>query len=101
MGDITKYQYYDALVKAMEIINESEFTSDIPNVIRMNKLHAILLDNRDDFNWGYKKNDLIIIKMYTLLTRLLFIMIDLSISEYVKKLEMNFKFNSKFPLSYF
>ena len=95
MGDITKYQYYDALVKAMEIINESEFTSDIPNVIRMNKLHAILLDNRDDFNWGYKKNDLIIIKMYTLLTRLLFIMIDLSISEYVKKLEMNFKFNSK------
>ena len=95
MGDVTKYQYYDALVQAMEIINESEFTSDIPNVIRMNKIHTILLDNRDDFNWGYKKNDFVTIKVYCLMVRLLFIMIDLSLSDYIKKMDINFKFNSK------
>ena len=95
MGDVTKYQYYDALVQAMEIINESEFTSDIPNVIRMNKIHTILSDNRDDFNWGYKKNDFVTIKVYCLMVRLLFIMIDLSLSDYIKKMDINFKFNSK------
>ena len=95
MGDVTKYQYYDALVQAMEIINESEFTSDIPNVIRMNKIHTILLDNREDFVWGYKKNDFVTIKVYCLMVRLLFIMIDLSLSDYIKKMDINFKFNSK------
>ena len=95
MGDITKYQYYDVLVQAMELINESEFTGDIPNVDRMNKIHNILLDCRDDFVWGYKKNEQITIKMYCTLVRILFIMIDLSISDYIKKLDVSFKFNSK------
>lgn len=94
-GNITKYTYYDALAKAIEIINESEVTSDLPNVIRMNKIHNILLENADDFIWGYKHNDMIITKTYTIMTRLLFIMIDLSISDYVKALEINFKFGSK------
>lgn len=96
MGNITKYQYYDVLVKAMEIINESEITTDLPNVVRMNKIHTILLENADDFIWGYKHNDQIIIRVYTLMTRLLFIMIDLSISDYIKALEVGFKFNMKF-----
>lgn len=95
MGNITKYKYYDALAKAMEIINESDATADIPNVVRMNKIHNILLDNADDFIWGFKKNEMIVTKMYCLMTRLLFIMIDLSISDYIKKLEVSFKFNSK------
>lgn len=94
-GNITKYPYYDALAKAIEIINESEVTGDLPNVIRMNKIHNILLDNADDFIWGYKHNDMVITKTYTIMTRLLFIMIDLSISDYVKALEINFKFGSK------
>lgn len=94
-GNITKYPYYDALAKAIEIINESEVTSDLPNVIRMNKIHNILLDNADDFIWGYKHSDMVITKTYTIMTRLLFIMIDLSISDYVKALEINFKFGSK------
>lgn len=94
-GNITKYPYYDALAKAIEIINESEVTGDLPNVIRMNKIHNILLDNADDFIWGYKHNDFVITKVYILMTRLLFIMIDLSISDYVKALEINFKFGSK------
>lgn len=95
MGDVTKYQYYDALAKAMEIINESEITSDIPNVIRMNKIHTILLDNREDFVWGYKKNEVLTMRAYCTLVRMLFIMIDLSISDYIKKLDINFKFNTK------
>lgn len=94
-GNITKYPYYDALAKAIEIINESEVTGDLPNVIRMNKIHNILLDNADDFIWGYKHNDMVITRSYIILTRLLFIMIDLSISDYVKALEINFKFGSK------
>lgn len=96
MGNITKYPYYDVLAKAMDIINESEVTADIPNVIRMNKIHTILLEHADDFIWGFKHNDMIITRTYILLTRLLFIMIDLSISDYIKKLEVNFKFNMKF-----
>ena len=95
MGDVTKYQYYDALAKAMEIINESEITSDIPNVIRMNKIHTILLDNREDFVWGYKKNEVLTMRAYCTLVRMLFIMIDLSISDYIKKMDINFKFNTK------
>ena len=95
MGDVTKYQYYDALAKAMEIINESEITSDIPNVIRMNKIHTILLDNREDFVWGYKKNEVLTMRAYCTLVRMLFIMIDLSISDYIKKIDINFKFNTK------
>ena len=95
MGDVTKYQYYDALAKAMEIINESEITSDIPNVIRMNKIHTILLDNREDFVWGYKKNEVLTMRAYCTLVRMLFIMIDLSISDYIKKMDIKFKFNTK------
>ena len=95
MGDVTKYQYYDALAKAMEIINESEITSDTPNVIRMNKIHTILLDNREDFVWGYKKNEVLTMRAYCTLVRMLFIMIDLSISDYIKKMDINFKFNTK------
>ena len=95
MGNITKYPYYDAMAKAIDIINDSEVTSDLPNVIRMNKVHNILLDNADDFIWGYKHNDMVVMKVYIIMTRLLFIMIDLSISDYVKALEINFKFNSK------
>ena len=95
MGDVTKYQYYDALAKTMEIINESEITSDIPNVIRMNKIHTILLDNREDFVWGYKKNEVLTMRAYCTLVRMLFIMIDLSISDYIKKMDINFKFNTK------
>ena len=95
MGDVTKYQYYDALAKAVEIINESEITSDIPNVIRMNKIHTILLDNREDFVWGYKKNEVLTMRAYCTLVRMLFIMIDLSISDYIKKMDINFKFNTK------
>lgn len=95
MGDVTKYQYYDALAKAMEIINESEITSDIPNVIRMNKIHTILLDNREDFVWGYKKNEVLTMRAYCTLVRMLFIMIDLSISDYIKRMDINFKFNTK------
>ena len=95
MGDVTKYQYYDALAKAMEIINESEITYDIPNVIRMNKIHTILLDNREDFVWGYKKNEVLTMRAYCTLVRMLFIMIDLSISDYIKKMDINFKFNTK------
>ena len=41
MGNITKYPYYDAMAKAIDIINDSEVTGDLPNVIRMNKIHTI------------------------------------------------------------
>lgn len=94
-GNITKYSYYDVLNKAMEIINDSEYSQDIQNVQRMNKIHNILLDNADDFIWGYKHNDKIVTKMYIMMTRYLFILIDLSISDYIKTLDMQFKFNSK------
>ena len=95
MGNITKYPYYDAMAKAIDIINDSEVTGDLPNVIRMNKIYTILLDNADDFIWGYKHNDMVIMRVYIIMTRLLFIMIDLSISDYIKALEISFKFNSK------
>ena len=94
-GNITKYSYYDVLNKAMEIINNSEYSQDIQNVQRMNKIHNILLDNADDFIWGYKHNDKIVTKMYIMMTRYLFILIDLSISDYIKTLDMQFKFNTK------
>lgn len=94
-GDITRYAYYDAMAQAMDIINESEFTRDIPNVIRMNSIHNILLNNRDDFAWGFKAKDTITMKSYILMTRLLFIMIDLSLADYIRKLDVSFKFNTK------
>lgn len=94
-GNITKYSYYDVLNKAMEIINNSEYSQDIQNVQRMNKIHNILLDNANDFIWGYKHSDRIVIKTYIMMTRYLFVLIDLSISDYIKTLDMQFKFNSK------
>lgn len=95
MGNITKYHYYNVMLAAMDIINESEITSDIPNVVRMNKLHNILLENADDFIWAYKHSESLIKKAYLTLTRMMFITIDLSISDYIKKLDVSFKFNTK------
>lgn len=94
-GNITKYQYYNVMLNAIEVINSSENTADIQNVIRMNKIHTILLENADDFMWAYKHDETLIKRAYITLTRMLFVTIDLSISDYIKKLELTFKYNSR------
>lgn len=97
-GDLTKYAYYDHMMKCIEVLSGLENAESIPNITRMNKLHNILLGHREDFVFGYKRNIDIITTAYVTLVLGLNAMIDFSISDYTKYLNLDFndRTNAKF-----
>lgn len=100
-GDITRYAYYDHLSKCIEVLSGFEGADNIPNITRMNKLHNILLNYRADFEFGFKRDIVLITTFYNTIAVELCAMIDLSISDYTNYLKLSFndrnngKFNRK------
>ena len=82
-GDITKYKYYTVLSDSIKIITELTKSSSKKNhnVDSLNKLHSILLQSRNDFTWGYKSNNFIIISTYNTMVKSLHEMINVGIVE--------------------
>lgn len=100
-GDITRYAYYDHMVKCIETLSNFSGADAIPNVTRMNKLHNILLNYRADFEFGYKRDIVLITTFYDTIVVELYAMIDMCIADYTNYLKLNFndrnngKFNRK------
>lgn len=91
-GDITKYNYYDQMYDCIELLNELMKDSPSNNLILMNKLHQILLNARNDFVFGFKANNFLIISTYNAMVANLHEMINICIvdvTEYLRaSLEM-------------
>lgn len=82
-GDLTKYRYYEPMVRSLEILNELVKTNggQIITLNTANKLHMILLDARDDFVFGYKFDIDLIKYIYQNLVMALYELISCGISE--------------------
>jgi len=75
-GDITKYVYYDQMFKCIDVLNSLVEDHPTPNIESMNKLHQIILNARQDFTFGYRTDNFIIINMYNLMVTSLYEMIN-------------------------
>lgn len=92
-GDLAKYYYYDQLCSCIDLVNELTEGNPSPNITTLNKLHKILLDGRNDFVFGYKVNNFIVINTYRLMVMSLYEMINICVidcTEYLRaKLSMH------------
>ena len=75
-GDLTKYVYYDQMYQCIEVLNELVEDHPTPNITSMNKLHQILLNARQDFTFGYRTDNFVIISTYNLMVTSLYEMIN-------------------------
>lgn len=78
-GDLTKYKNYDAMLDCINVIQKLNEGTQSPNVAALNKLHQILLDARNDFVFGFKTQNFIIMNMYNLGVRTLYELINVCI----------------------
>jgi hypothetical protein len=82
-GDLTRYVYYDPMLKSLEILNElvKVNAGTIIALDTANRLHTILLDARDDFTFGFKFDIDIIKYIYEILVMTLYELINCGITE--------------------
>lgn len=92
-GDLTRYVYYEQMSDCINILNDLLKSNPTDNLNAMNKLHQILLHAVDDYRFGFKVNNFIIISTYNLMVTNLYEMINVCIvdaTEYLRaKLKMN------------
>lgn len=96
-GDITSYEYYDAMYKSIETLNVLFQGKKIEELDLMNKLHDTIITLRGDFEFGFKFDIEILKVTYNLLVLSLYDMINICIVAYtnylkeVKATEFKFK----------
>ena len=82
-GDITKLVYYKNMASAMRHLNELIGENANPDMIRMNELHQAIIQERNNFEFGFKLNIAIIKYAYNTLCEALMDLINMNISSYV------------------
>lgn len=96
-GDLTKYAYYDAMNDCIEVINKLMTGGETPGVVTMNKLHKILLDARNDFVFGFRTQNFVLITMYNLGVRSLYEMINVCVVDSTEHLRTKLSMKASAP----
>jgi len=98
-GNLTSYEYYDPMVKSIGALNSLFNDGSNKKVEEMdltNRLHDLLIECRDDFEYGYKFDVQIIQVTYCILVMSLYDMIGLCINKYTNYMKdikgVEFKF---------
>lgn len=86
-GDITKVPYYKTMCDSMESLNKLVGDNANPDMIRMNKLHEVIIQERANFEFGFKANVEFIQYVYCALTEALMDLINTNIVYYVDYLK--------------
>lgn len=82
-GDITKLVYYKNMESAMRHLNDLIGENANPDMVRMNELHQAIIQERNNFEFGFKLNIAIIKYTYNTLCEALMDIINMNISSYV------------------
>lgn len=85
-GDITKYLQYRQMQSTLELLSSFDGADMVDSITTANSIHNILLNNREAFVYGYKKGIPFIKDAYCTLVMLLYSLIDMGISDYVRSI---------------
>lgn len=86
-GDITKVPYYKVMCDSIESLNKLVGDNANPDMVRMNTLHEVLVQERANFEFGFKANVEFIQYVYCALTEALMDLINANIVCYVDYLK--------------
>lgn len=98
-GNLTGYEYYDPMVKSIDALNtlfNDGSNKKVEELDLTNRLHDLIVECRDDFEYGYKFDVQIVQITYCLLVMSLYDMIGLCINKYTNYMKdikgVEFKF---------
>ena len=87
-GDITKFDHYKVMVETMDSINKLMGGANAnPDIVRMNELHEAIIQERANFEFGFRADVEIIQYTYCTLVEALMDLIETNIVYYVDYLK--------------
>ena len=78
-GNIANFKYYEVMCDTMDTLNKLVGESANENMIRMNKLHEVIVSERENFETGFKLNIEIIMFTYCAMVEALIDIIQINI----------------------
>lgn len=86
-GDITKFQYYKIMIQSIDSLNQLLGDRANEGMVRMNSLHEAIIEERMNFEMGYKLNIEFLQYFYCSMVAALMDVIDENIVAYVDYLK--------------